>query len=180
MAINYNTLKTNLYTWASSVVPVGMPVIYWEQNSPRPTVPYITLFLSQITAVNQDWSETEADNLGVIDMKGDRNFTVSMQAYGGDPLTVLENVRSSLQKQTVLDTLRANGIVFYQSLNIIDITELLETQWERRASLDILFGIGQTYTDNPGYFDKTEIQEIILNPQGNIVINKLFMVPPTI
>ena len=100
--------------------------------------------------------------------------------YGGaDPLTVLENVRSSLQKQTILDTLRANGIVFFESLNIIDITDLIDSQWERRASLDILFGIGQTYTDNPGYFDHMLIQEQIYNVDGSLVIDETFPVPQT-
>lgn len=180
MPISYATVKTNLYTWAVSVLPVGMPVIYWEPNAPRPEIPYVSLFLNSIVAPNQDWTSAQADANGVTLMQGDRQFTLSMQAYGGtDPLTVLENVRSSLQKQTVLDTLRANGIVFYSSLNIEDITDLIDSQWERRASMDILFGIGQSYSDAPGYFDKTVIQEIINDIDGSVVVNRLFNVPPT-
>lgn len=169
MALNFATVKTNLYNWAVTQVPVGMPVIWWQPNAPRPTVPYITLFLQSITAVNQDWTAPDANASGVVDMKGDRNFTLQVQAYGSDPLTLLENIRTSLQKQTVLDTLRANGIAFYQSLTINDITDLIDSQFERRAQLDILFGIGQVYTDNPGYFDEIEVQEIYEDQTGSIV-----------
>ncbi len=180
MPISYATVKTNLYSWAVSVLPSGMPVIFWEPNAPRPAVPYATLFLSSIVALNQDWTENDADASGIVDMKGDRQFTLSFQVYGGaDPLTVLENVRSSLQKQTILDTLRANGIVFFQSLNIEDITDLIDSQWERRATMDILFGIGQTYTDNPGYFDHMIVEEVIKNEQGNIIYDKTFPIPQT-
>ena len=77
-----------------------------------------------------------------------------------------------MQKQTVLDTLRANGIAFYQSLTINDITELVDSQFERRAQLDILFGIAQIYTDTPGYFDEIEVQEIIENQIGDVVYDE--------
>ena len=172
MALNFATVKNNLYAWAITVVPSGMPVIYWQPNAPRPSVPYVTLFLTSVVAVNQDWSAADADNTGTIDMKGDRQFTLQVQAYGADPLTVLENIRTSLQKQTVLDTLRANGIAFYQSLTINDITELVDSQFERRAQLDILFGIAQIYTDTPGYFDEIEVQEIIENQIGDVVYDE--------
>lgn len=172
MALNFATVKLNLYQWAITVVPMGMPVIFYEPNAPRPTVPYVSLYLNSIVAVNQDWTEAEADSMGTVDMKGDRQFTLQVQGYGGDPLTVLENIRTSLQKQTVLDTLRANGIAFYQSLNIGDITELVDSQFERRAQLDILFGIAQIYTDTPGYFDEIEIEQIYEDATGSIVYDE--------
>lgn len=172
MALDFAVVKLNLYQWAITVVPSGMPVIFYEPNAPRPSVPYVTLYLNSIVAVNQDWTADDADSAGVVDMKGDRQFTLQVQAYGGDPLTVLENIRTSLQKQTVLDTLRANGIAFYQSLNIADITELVDSQFERRGQLDILFGIAQIYTDAPGYFNEIEVQEIVENQIGVEVYNE--------
>lgn len=169
MPLNYNVVRQNLYAWAITVVPPGMPVIFYEPNAPRPIVPYLSLYLNSIVAVNQDWSSSNADSAGSIEMKGDRNFTLQVQSYGNDPLTVLENIRTSLQKQTVLDTLRANGIAFYQSLTINDITELVDSQFERRAQLDILFGIGQVYSDVPGYFSTIEVEEEYLDVLGNVV-----------
>ena len=177
MPINFTTVQTSLYQWAVANLPVGMPVIYWEQNSPRPSVPYVTLNISNIVAVNQDWSESSTNPLGVQDMKGDRQFTLQVQAYGGDTLTNLENLRTSLQKQTVLDTLRANEIAFYQSLTINDITDLVDSRYENRAQLDILFGIGQIYTDAPGFFDHMVLQEVYLDAEGNTVYNKLINIP---
>lgn len=176
MAINYALLKTYLYDWAVSVVPLNMPVIYWQPNAPRPEVPYVTLFLNNILAVNQDWASGESDANGVIEMKGDRTFTLSIQAYGGEPLTVLENIRSSLQKQTVLDTLRVNGIAFFSSPAINDLSDLVDTQWERRGQMDVIFGVGQDYTDDPGYFDEIEVQEVILNPLGVIVHDETILI----
>lgn len=178
MPINYATVKTSLHTWASSVVPVGMPVIFWELNSPRPEIPYVTLFLSTVSAVNQDWSDDSTDINGSILMKGDRRFTVSINAYGGtDTLTVLENIRSSLQKKSVLDGLRVNGIVFYESETINDITDLIDSMYERRAQMDVFFAIGQNYTDTTGYFDKTQITETFFDPSDAIVYTEIINIP---
>ncbi len=110
-------------------------------------------------------------------MKGDRQFTLELQAYGSDPLTLMENIRTSLQKQSVLDTLRLNGIAFYSSLTINDITELVDSQFERRSQLDVLFGIGQVYTDTVGYFDHIQLQEIVLDPAETVVYNQTFLIP---
>jgi hypothetical protein len=172
MTLNYDVVKSNLYTWANAVVPSGMPVIFYEPNAPRPSTPYVSLYMNTITAVNQDWSSPDADASGNIEMHGDRQFTLQVQAYGNDPLTVLENIRTSLQKQTVLDTLRANGIAFYQSLTINDITELVDSRFERRAQLDILFGIGQVYQDGPGYFDEIDIDQQYINAVDVVVYDE--------
>jgi len=176
MPINYAIVKNNLYNWAVSVVPVGMPVIFWEQNSPRPKIAYITLWLSSIIAINQDYSSPQANLNGDINMKGDRQFTLQINAYGNNTLTVLENIRSSLQKQTVLDTLRAGGIVFYQSLTINEISELVDSQFEERSQLDVLMAIGQTYTDNPGYFNEIEVQEVYENAIETVVYDDTIII----
>ena len=178
MAISYATVKTALYNWAIANLPALTPVIFWEPNSPRPTIPYVTLFLSSIIAPNQDYASQISNSSGVINMSGDRKFTLEIQAYGGaDPLTVLENLRSSLQKQTVLDTLRTSGLTFYQSLNLTDITNLIDSQWERRASLDVLMGIGQLYTDNPGYFDHLQVEGLIEDQIGDIIFDEIIDIP---
>lgn len=175
--INFATVKLALYNWVVSTAPPGMPVIYWQPNSPRPTVPYITLFISQVTAVNQDWANPNADINGSTSMKGDRQFTLEIQAYGADPLTLMENIRTSLQKQSILDTLRTNGIAFYSSLTINDITELVDSQYERRAHLDVLFGIGQVYADSPGFFDHIELTEEYIDQVATIIYDKTFLIP---
>lgn len=175
--INFWTVKLALYNWVVSVTGGSMPVIYWQPNSPRPNVPYITLFISQVTAVNQDWTDSGTDINGSTNMKGDRQFTLEIQAYGGDPLTLMENIRTSLQKQSILDTLRTNGIAFYSSLTINDITELVDSQYERRAHLDVLFGIGQVYADSPGFFDHIELTEEFIDQVATIIYDRTFLIP---
>lgn len=169
MPINFSTVKTALVSWCSLVVGSSIPVIIYEPNAPRPNSQYVTINISSITSYGQDWANSLSTALGEVQMKGDRLFTVGLQCYGGDTLTLMENIRTSLQKQTVLDGLRTNGIAFYQAFTINDITELVDSRFEKRAQLDVLFGIGQVYLDTPGFFDTVEVQEFIKNVDSEII-----------
>lgn len=166
MPLNFETVKTNLYTWATSIAG-AVPVIFYNENSPRPALPYLTLFLNSLVQIGNDYVP-RPDNVGELEIVGDREFTLQIQSYGGDPITLLENIRSSLQKETVLATLRANGIVFVQQNPITDITALLDTEFENRASMDILFRIAQIDDDNHGLIETVEVEEILSDGQSTV------------
>lgn len=159
MPINLETVLTNIYTWVKAQLPPTFPVIMYYENAPRPTTSYVTINMNTFIQIGEDYTPRPTDNPGNVEMVGDRQFTINLQAYGFDSMGILETLRSSLQKQTVLDTLRANGIVFFQQFQILDITDLVNTKFESRATMDILFGIGQTETDSLGSIDTVEIHE---------------------
>lgn len=169
MAINFETLKTALYDWAKSVVPLTYEVIYYYPNAPRPKTPYVSLYISSFIAVNQDYVYPSTDNTGDIKIKGDRQFTLQIQAYGNNPMSVIEAMRCSLNKISVQDGLREDGIAFYQAITINDITDLVDSQFEKRAQMDVLLGIGQNYADEVGFFDEVEVEQEYLNAESQIV-----------
>lgn len=179
MSLDFNVIRTNLYNWAIANIPEGMPAIYLYPNSPRPTVDYLSLYISSVTQIGWDYTQDPLDDSGIAQMVGDREFTLQCQAYGGDPLTVMENLRTSLQKQTVLDTLRLVGIVFVNWFPINDVTELVDSRFEQRASMDILFRIANVYTDNLGVIDTVVLEEIFKNPSGTVIYDETFTIPPT-
>jgi hypothetical protein len=179
MTIDFNSVRTSLYNWVVANVSSGMPVIYLYNNSPRPTVDYITLYISSVTQIGWDFVQSPLDDVGSSQQVGDREFTLQINAYGGDPITVLQNLRTSLQIQSVLDTLRANGIVFANWFPINDITELVDSRYEQRGSMDILFRMADIYSDNVGVIDTVVYEEKYLNADGSVIIDRTYTIPPT-
>lgn len=175
MPLNFETIKTNLYNWALANC-TGCSVVFLNENAPRPAQPYATLFLSSLNQVGEDYTPM-ADSNGLVGMVGDREFTLQIQAYGGDCITRLENLRSSLQMQTVLDGLRANGIVFVHHFGINDTTELLDSRFEKRAAMDVLFRMGQDYQDNLGLIESVEIEEVYQDAGGSVVYDHTIAIP---
>jgi hypothetical protein len=176
-----NNLMQSVLSWVVSVVPSSIPVIFLYQNGPRPTVDYVTINLTSFVQVGEDYSFTPTDDTGIASEAGDREFTVQIQAYGGknvDPFQILEIIRTSLQKQTVLDTLRVNGICYANHFPINDTTVLVDTLWERRAQMDVLLRIGVTYLDDLGVIDTINMVETIYDQTGSVIETVDITVPP--
>jgi len=167
MPLNIESVKTDIYDWAVANVPGSVPVVFYFPNAPRPDIPYVSLYLLNFMQVGDDWV-SPPDNVGGTDIIGDREFTMTINAYGGDPFTILENLRSSLQNQSVLDTLRDNGIVFVQQFQINDVSTLLDTEFEIRASMDIMFRIAQDNSGDDGLIETVELTETFSD--GNTVV----------
>lgn len=167
MPLNFETVKTSLYNWVTSVLPANVPAIFFNENSPRPELPYVTLFLNTLTQIGDDFTP-RPDIDGDASIIGDREFNIQIQAYGGDPITTLENIRSSLQLDSVLDSLRNDNIVFVQHNPINDITGLLDTKFEPRGSMDVLFRIAQSQDDNLGVIETVELEQNYSDGEGLI------------
>lgn len=176
MPLNIETVKTDLYDWAVANIPISVPVIFYYPNAPRPDIPYVSLFLLNFLQIGDDW-HSSPDNIGSSNVIGDREMTLTVNCYGGDPFTVLENLRSSLQNQSVLDTLRDNGIVFVQQLPINDISSLLDTEFESRAAMDILFRIAQDNESDDGLIETVELTETFSDGES-IVYTDTVTIPP--
>lgn len=168
MPLNFEEVKTHLYEWTVSNLPANTPVIFLYQNAPRPEVAYVTLYISSLVQIGNDYVPRPDNQAGTIEQIGDREFTLQIATYGGDCLTRLEDLRSSLQKESVLDTLRENGIIFVQQFDIQDITELVASRFENRAQMDVLFRIAQTYGESLGSIETVEIQEIFNNGEEDV------------
>lgn len=176
--IDFSQVRTSLYQWVVANIPVAMPAIYLYSNSPRPTVDYVTLYISSVVQIGWDYVQDPMSDAGINQQVGDREFTLQIQAYGGDPLTVLNNLRTSLQKQSVLDTLRANGIALANWFPVNDLTQLVDTRFEQRGSMDVLFRMADIYSDTSGVIDIVQLEEVFQDAKGNIIYDETFLIPP--
>ena len=177
MPLNIETVKTDLYDWAVANVPISVPVIFYYPNAPRPEIPYISLFLLNFSQVGDDW-HSSPNGSGSSDVIGDREMTLTINCYGGDAFTTLENLRSSLQNQAVLDTLRYDGIVFVQQLPINDISSLLDTEFEMRATMDLIFRIAQGNASDDGLIENVELSETFSNGDTLVYTDTVTIPPP--
>lgn len=158
MAINFNTLKTSLYDWAVANVSASVPVIFYYPNAPRPSLPYVSLYMLNFSQIGDDWT-SPPDGVGDTEIIGDREFTLTINAYGADSFSILEKLRSSLQNDSVLDTLREDNIAFVQQFPINDVSALLDTEFENRGSMDIQFRVAQDNESDDGLIETVEVDE---------------------
>lgn len=144
-----SSLREAIRVWAAGCLPTDWVVIFADQNSPAPSklsppAPgYLTLRLDALLRPgfrdfygNIQQLDTDVFAASLI---GDREFTVSVGGFGPGALQVLEDIRSRLDRESVLEVLRTASIAVVQSFPIQNLTGLYDTQFTERGNLDVRF-----------------------------------------
>lgn len=131
------TIMQALYDWAT--LQTGHPVVWLYQNGPKPAKPFITLNITgpQRTAARDDF-RVESGGIDQV-LEGQRKFNISVNAYAeddGDHISIADDLATSLQLPSVYELLYTKKIGIGEIRNVIDLSQLLDTKYERRAQFD--------------------------------------------
>lgn len=160
-ADQYTAIRTALYEWVKGVV--GNPVVIWrEPNAPQPARQYVSIKMNPTTTIGSDY-HSGADTNGVETVEGNREFVFSVQIHGkpsnedgSASISILERIRSSLEKETIRATLKAAGLAFVVVEGSGDLAGIGGTEWEARAFKDFRFRTTYQDTDDVGYIGTVE------------------------
>jgi len=182
MSIAFATIKTALTLWART--NTGLTYAIWsDQNSPQPlstdalkSDAYVTLRYDNINQIGQDAQLLPTDNPGNVIIAGNREWTLFIQIKGKNAFSLMNDLRDSLQKETVRDILTLAGIVFVDNFSIQNITGLDDTEYIERASMDVLFRAASSITDIVGTIKNIEVTETIKDAKGDQVYQDTFTI----
>lgn len=147
-------IELAIYDWVSK--ESGITTIWDKPDQPRPKLPYITLnIISGPNKIGTDEIKYEENKFKI---NGRRFFTLSIQAFGERALETMSNLQSSIEKPTVREKLRSAGLAIWNEPNVLDLTTLLETDFEQRSSMDVMFGITRQIIDEElTYIETTDV-----------------------
>lgn len=158
-------IKDGVYQWLSSELTVaawGGTVIFADQAAPRPAEPYATIRINAGVPVgNDELREVQEVGPDVIgSYRGQRTATVSLNIFGTNAVQLMRTARMSLAKQSVLDTLyNDHDLSVIDAGEILNMTDLLETRFQKRAQMDVIIGFAESIDDNLGAIEKVELNE---------------------
>lgn len=156
MPINRSGIRSALRAWVLQAT--GLPdgkVIWSQQNAPRPTPPYITINdRLALASVGMDDERRLTETPGVIEHVGQRQLTISVNAYGTGAFDLLEAARDGLRLEVIRSALWDAGIGIIDPGNPQDLSVVLDTEWEERAQMDSFFHVVSRATEDVGYFDR--------------------------
>lgn len=165
-----------LVAWIRIIHP-SLTVIWTRPNAPRPSVPYIGLELT--TPIGKpghrddidyivDPDDEDATNFNI---GGQRTFTVTVNAYQVkgpsnrsehddifDPHDLLEQIRDAIENPVAMESLHASGLAVWTVGDILDLTELIETGYESRYSMDLGMGIASNRQADLGAIQNVTFQ----------------------
>lgn len=151
-----DSLKSDLYTLVAALA--GETVIWADQNSPRPALPYWTMRINTIPTMG-----SAAYSQGVTP-QGDQTIwrvnqaTVALQRYGDDSEIKCHALKSNLDKMTVRESWSQKQLACYDTGPVNNIsTKLDNATIEPRAAVDLFVRFGSRVVDRVGIIDTVEI-----------------------
>jgi hypothetical protein len=158
-------IKDNLHDFFTELLEAqgvtGMPLIYDNENGPRPKAPFLMLeFRSTVSPGTPDYSKVSIEDgteTQRITQHTRRNMT--MYGFGERAIDVLETIKSQLNADVWVDKLRVRNLVIPQTMETLESPQAFETSRENGASFDFDLTYIRVIETNPGY-----IEDIGINP----------------
>lgn len=121
---------------------VGLTVLFARERGPRPDKPFVTLNFIAGPDPLFDFDEVRRNVAREkFEIAGMRKYTVSIQAFGDCAVSILEELQIKLESPNVVSTFRQSDadIAVVGRGSITNVSELMETGYEERASMDVTF-----------------------------------------
>ncbi len=169
MALDLAAFRQTVFDWASG--ESGLTTIFERPNQPRPSTPYVSLNIVGGPVKQGGQQEVRFDD-PTFSVNALLALTVSVKAYGNqtnDPISILTNLQLSLGKLEVLESLRSGGIAVWNEGPISDISEVLETGFEERANMDVLFAASHSTVTDGGLIEKVDLSGEVEADTGNTI-----------
>lgn len=128
-----------------------------SRKAVKPALDYITLNISAGPS-SQGTPETVYKELDTYEMPFRRAFTLTINVYSNlGWLKTLSQIKDSQYLDSKRSILRVAGISILDTGDILDISELLDTKHEGRATVDFFMSDCVTREDVPGEIQKVNI-----------------------
>ncbi len=152
--MNFSALKTTLHGWAVSINAIE--TIFANQNGNVPDDPFCTLLVQPVGFIGQD--DYSVDASGDVTYLGQREISVSVQYFGTDAMQKAIDLTESLEENAARELLALGGIIFVDRVSgINDLSEVLDTGFEERAGIDLMFRTCSERVKSGDLIDSTEI-----------------------
>lgn len=153
--MNISTIKSAWFAFVDQFIQCeNLTVIFAETSpGPRPSKPYLSMRLigPKVLSFQDDQRFNPSTNL--FEVKGLREYTISIQAFGVDASDILGEIQTKLSYPEVTEFFSSHdadiGIV--DRGDVLNVTELLDTAYEARAAMDVRF-----YSKSDDNFAKSE------------------------
>jgi len=173
-ALNWATIKTNIFDWIDPLT--SSTVIWGRQMAPQPPPQYITL--RRIAGPTRLGAEDELrfnPDTNVFFTAGLREFTLSIQSFGSNAFQDLIDIMAAVEDPDVFESLRAKELALVNTPSIIDLTQQLETVFEGRASMDLIFRTPDNRELSTTFIETAEINGDL--DDGRITTTDLITLP---
>lgn len=171
----YDTIATVVYQMT------GLPVYIERVNDNRPTVPFATLFLDQMTPLGYTFPSGIVEGDDDIERSFETthyNAIMTIRTFKNNANAFMGLIRSGLRSEKWNSFLSDQNVGFMSESSIDNNTTILNVDYEERATYQITLDtfVSIVNPDEFFYIDKVDITQIIKDCEGNTITSSNYLV----
>jgi hypothetical protein len=172
-----STIEAAWYKFVNDNTESEVTVIFADESAPRPNKPYITLKI--ISGPNaKGFDDIRYINNTEFSLSGMRQYSLSIQGFGVDMHDALSKLQTILDSPNVIAQLKEDAdIAIVNKGSVSDITVALETSFERRFNMDIIFNTSENLSITLDVIESTKIGGKLIKEDNTENIVDDFLVP---
>jgi len=146
-------LEDAVYTWLDALATEQ--IIWTKQKAPAPTSAYLGLnFTSLAVSEGDGFERLQSGSVRTLVQR--RQATLNIQAFGDGAVDRLWAIKDSIYLESSLEAIRAANLSIIRDENVNDISLLLDTQIQERASMDLIIGYTKSASDGTNWIEIVE------------------------
>lgn len=165
--IDWGETRRALISWVQTQIEIDC--VWEDQGAPRPNLPFASAKI--ISGPRRKGTDELRRKSGpVYYVAGMRQITLSVQVYGAEALNKVSELQTSLEKPSVLGTLRSYGIAFVRAEAVNDTSTALDNRFESRAQMDVILSVVDNDDDDIDYIANVEVANLVDDSTSTISI----------
>ena len=147
-------IETCLWTWVDGATSTAVTTVWDKQSTKRPNLPYVTLNI--IDGPRREGTPALAYSDGNdYNIQFKKAFTLSVNVFAqSNHLALMDDICNSMFLESNRAAFRAADVQVREHADVIELSELLDTQFEFRCQCDFFCAYSEDVTDTIGYINE--------------------------
>jgi hypothetical protein len=157
--INFNTFDGIIYDWVTKFT--DLTVVWANQSGVKVDLPFIMMNKNTLINLGHGYISPiylDDDDNGFQSIVDFCELTINFQSFGSNSQGELHKIKTLSSNHISQDELLKKGISLVNDTGIQNLTGLLDTQYQERASMDLVFRFTIIYDDiETSYIDNMKV-----------------------
>lgn len=170
--MNIVDIENALYDWVS--VETGIETIFAYPSKDRPKTQYALINVLSTREVGEPsaFSVVNGDGTITITKETPSIVTASFNVYYSDSFNKAKELKKSLEKTSIFESLYSAGLGFLASTSVQKIPEQIDKKWEERGQFDVDFSFIDSTIEILEQIESIEVTNNISEPSITTIITK--------
>ena len=151
------SLQDAIYDWLAPIVSPRQ-IIWRNQKAPQPTSAYYALDITSLAIAEGNGMEIQVSG-SQRTLVQRRHAVLNLQSFGAQATESLFDLKSFMYLESSREALTAANLAVLNDEDVLELSALIDTDFQERASMDLLLGYTRSDLDGSNWIEIVEVTD---------------------